>query len=377
MLDPRVITLDQIPRSKRFQESFEILLSMRTNDLFKASVSPQYSRFWIRDNFFAILPFILMNERKVSEAALRQLLNLLRKFEYKLDNAIFFGISSDDAQNCIHPRYTLELNEEQGDWGNRQNDIIGELLWLFGFGLSKGLRFINSWKDWSVIQKLVRYLGRIEYWQNFDQGYWEEGHDLRSSSVGACLAGLKMIQIYGNDIDVPMWLIENGESTLRDLLPKETPGRDLDLATLSLVFPYSYLSPFRIIDEDRERALIFRIKEELLRKRGVARYRGDNYHRYWFDSEIHNWRCMATWCTLDYLSPNASLDPDKEAEWTMGLPWLAIVDPGSKREYLEVLEKNCFTESGFPESFIGGTTIPNPHNPLAWTHAMHLLAYLV
>jgi len=88
--------------------------------------------------------------------------------------------------------------------------------------------------DLRILVKLVQYLGSIRYWEDKDHGIWEWTEKVHTSSVGACLAGLKAISKY---VSVPNELIEKGQEALDMLLPSESKSKETDLALLSLTLP--------------------------------------------------------------------------------------------------------------------------------------------
>jgi len=50
--------------------------------------------------------------------------------------------------------------------------------------------------DKELVQLLVDYLVALEYWQDADNGMWEENREVHASSIGACVAGLLAISRY-------------------------------------------------------------------------------------------------------------------------------------------------------------------------------------
>src|SRR3989338_3943227 len=117
------------------------------------------------------------------------------------------------------------MEEIPGEWGNKQNDAIGAVLFKIGELESKGVRIIRNISDTRILQKLVRYLEAIEYWHDKDNGMWEENEEVHASSVGACVAGLKEIRKV-DGVEVPEWLIRKGEETLNKLLPRESETKE-------------------------------------------------------------------------------------------------------------------------------------------------------
>jgi len=304
------------------------------------TVSTGYDKAWIRDNLYTLFGLESAGEHEKCTAVVYALLNALKKHEYKIDWMICEP-HPKHKHRYIHARFHPEtLDEFQEDWGNKQNDAVGMLLWQVGRLHKNGTLHLRE-EDLALLQKLVSYLDAIEYWNDEDNGMWEENEEVHASSVGACLAGLLAID---GLVDVPLHLIANGEHTLRKLLPRESKTKHVDLALLSLIWPYN------IVTED-ERALILKnVEEELVREKGVIRYHDDCYYS------------------------NGS-----EAEWTMGFPWLAIIykqlGKTHKHQFYLKKTKDALNEKGeLPELYYGGTSMHNENTPLAWAVSLMMVA---
>lgn len=297
------------------------------NKLFPASPNTKtgYHRVWIRDNIYTILS---LPEEKAQET-IHALLDIIKKHENKIDWMI--KQPTKHGWRYIHPRYDENGNELPEQWGWKQNDAIGALLWKASqTKLRKG--------DKEILQKIVNYLEAIEYWHDKDNGIWEENEEIHASSIGACLAGL--IQA-SKIVNVPLHLIAHGEHALRSLLPRESITKQTDLALLSLIWPYKIVT-------DAEREQILKNVEELVREKGLIRYEGDKYY-----------------------------NNGKEAEWTFGFPWLAIIYKNQPNKYHFYLNKaiNCLNEKGhLPELYFGGTNQHNENTPLLWAMSLLKLA---
>jgi len=289
-----------------------------------------YDKAWIRDNIYILLGL----ESKKGIPTIHALLDAMKKHSYKIDWMIKQP-HPKHKHRYIHARYNPETLEEfHEDWGNKQNDAVGALLWKIGDSGAKILRP----GDKEIIQKLVYYLEAIEYWNDKDNGMWEENEEVHASSIGACLAGLIAVK---NIVYVPLHLIAHGEHSLRKLLPRESITKETDLALLSLIWPYKIVTP-----KEREQ-ILKNVEEQLVREKGVIRYIGDQYY-----------------------------NNGKEASWTMGFPLLAIIykQLGKANKYRFYLEKtnSAMNEKGeLPELYYGGTSMHNENTPLAW--AMSLL----
>jgi phosphorylase kinase alpha/beta subunit len=302
------------------------------NCLFPAAPNPKtgYHRVWIRDNIYTALGLPDNEAKKTIHA----LLDVLKKHAYKIDWMI--KQPSKEGYRYIHPRYDEHGNELPEQWGWKQNDAIGALLWKIG---NLGQKILRP-GDKEIVQKLVNYLQAIEYWHDADNGMWEENEEVHASSIGACLAGLISVQ---NIVNVPLHLIAHGEHTLRVMLPKESNTKQADLALLSLIWPYKVVT-----QEEREQ--ILKNVEELVREKGVIRYEDDSYY-----------------------------NNGREAEWTMGFPWLAIIykELGKQHKYHFYLNKakEALNEKGeLPELYYGGTSTHNENTPLAWAMSLMMVA---
>jgi len=289
-----------------------------------------YNNVWIRDNIYTIL------SKKDSEQirTLHALLEIIKKYEYKIDWMI--KQPTKEGHRYIHPRYNEKGEELEENWGWKQNDAIGALLWIAG----KHKEELED-SEIEIIQKLVNYLEAIEYWHDADNGMWEENEEIHASSIGACLAGLLSVD---GLVKVPLHLIAHGEQTLRKLLPRESITKHTDLALLSLIWPYNIVT-----NEERE-SILKNVEEELLREKGVLRYIGDRYY-----------------------------SNGKEAEWTMGLAWLAIIYKQMNKEhkYKFYINKtmNAFNENGeLPELYYGETNTHNENTPLEWAMSLWRIA---
>ena len=307
----------------------------------KATVETGYNRAWIRDNIYESLGLEATKNHKELIKVYHALLDILLKHEAKIDWAIMEN--PQHAYQYIHARYDPETgNEILEEWGNKQNDAIGALLFKIGDLESKGIRVIRSHNDLVILQKLVDYLESIEYWHDKDNGVWEENEEVHASSVGACVAGLKKIC---KIVDVSPELISKGEYALRKLLPHESETKEVDLALLSLIYPYN------VVTRKMALKILHNVEKYLVRKKGIIRYENDQYY-------------------------NKGLG---EAEWVMGFPWMAIIsrELNMPDKYAYYLRKTlgCMNEDGeLPELYYANSSKHNENSPLGWAQALFLVA---
>ncbi|MBI4451814.1 glycoside hydrolase family 15 [Candidatus Woesearchaeota archaeon] len=295
-----------------------------------------YNLAWIRDNVYAAIGLEAAQKYKDVRKTFRALLGILLKHEYKIDWAI--KEKPKHAYQYIHARYNpITMEEIWENWGNKQNDAIGALLFKVGDLGEKGIKIIRNENDLRVIQKLVNYLESVEYWHDKDNGMWEENEEVHASSIGACVAGLRKIS---KIVYVKKNLIEKGQIALNKLLPRESITKEADLALLSLIYPYN------IVNAKQRNKILKNVETRLLREKGVIRYIGDQYY-------FRN----------------------GEAQWTMGLPWLAIICKQLKNpaKYAFYMRKTMAAMNGkgeLPELYYANSNEHNENTPLAWSQAL-------
>jgi len=327
----------------------------------RTDVSTGYNKAWLRDNFYTCLAFEEIEDWGTVKKVWKALLQIFIKHKDKINWAVQNRPYA--TYQYIHARYNPETFEEfWEEWGNKQNDSIGAILFKIGELEEKGVKIIETQEEKEILQILVNYLGTIEYWHDLDNGVWEEYEEVHTSSVGACLAGLRSISKTGL-AQVPMELIGKGGEALEKLLPRESKSKFADLAQLSLIYP------FNIIPELTARDIIRKIEYHLEKDRGIIRYKNDKYY-------------------------NKNADGvSEEAEWCFGFPWLSIIyrkwaedgmkfgditdsdDAKKANEYLEKSFKTIY-EDQVPELYYSDSDKPNDNVPLGWSESLLVVALL-
>lgn len=340
------LTYDQL-----IKRHIKILKSLQyKTGLFSASskkVTTGYNKSWLRDNFYETIAFEVLGDFKTVEKTYKAILNIFLKHEEKIDWAI--KNKPTNSFQYIHARFHPETFEEfWEEWGNKQNDAVGCILYRIGELEAVHKKSVLKTNDEvRVVNKLVKYLQAIEYWHDRDSGMWEEDEEIHASSIGACVAGLKSIKRI-DKIEVSNELIEKGEKALRALLPRESERKFVDLALLSLIWPYG------VVTKEEQTKILNNVEYHLLKKRGVIRYKGDRYYNKNID------------------------DTSEEAEWTFGLAWLAIIyEKLGEFEKADELLKNLIsvdTKDGIPELYFSNSKEYNPNTPLGWSESLFIVA---
>ena len=312
-------------------------------------VTTGYDKAWLRDNFYTSLAFEWAGDYEMVIGVYHAILDIFLKHEYKIEHAA--EERPHQTWQYIHARYNPETFDEYWEeWGNKQNDAVGAILFKIGMLETSGHPVLRDEHDQRIVQRLVDYLASIEYWSDPDNGVWEEYEEVHASSLGACVAGLKAVNALPF-ITVPEDLITRGEEALRALLPRESITKFCDLALLSLFFPYN------LLDKETERVILTDLEYHLVKARGVIRYKTDRYYN---NNTVDNW--------------------SQEAEWTMGFPWLAIIyakrgDKEKALHYLKQTEAVLF-DGKLPELYYSGTEKPNDNIPLGWAESLYVVALI-
>ncbi|MCF7843539.1 hypothetical protein K9M47_01430 [Candidatus Gracilibacteria bacterium] len=319
--------------------------------LFTASasdVTTGYNKAWLRDIYFMTLGFKYTGEMDVVKDSAKALLQILSKHKEKITWAASNKPPYATYQ-YIHARYNPETFDEYWEeWGNKQNDAVGEVLYLIADCETSGHSVVETDEEKELVQMLINYLNNIEYWNDEDSGIWEENQEVRASSIGSVVRALICASKLPY-VSIPDGMIEKGNQALRNLLPRETSTRFCDLALLTLIFP------FEVTTEEETNIILSNVEYFLTRDKGVIRYRNDRYY-------------------------NKNIDEySEEAEWSMGLAWLAIIyarkgNVEKAKYYLDRSEKTVNKDGLIPELWYSHTDKSNDNIPLGWAESMHVVA---
>lgn len=343
--------MKRIDYAKLIRQHTRILRGLQTGSgLFLASPGEGvtgYDKAWLRDNFYECLAFEVLEDWPVVHKTYKAILDIFLRHEDKIDWAI--QNKPEESWQYIHARFHPETFDEFWEsWGNKQNDAVGCILFKVAQLENKGQHILANENYKRIVQKLVDYLIKLEYWHDPDSGIWEEDEEVHASSIGAALAGLTEVGKL-SFIDVPKDSLLHGRRALNDILPRESSRKFADLALLTLIYPYN------IVSKAQAKTILHNVEYHLLRNKGVIRYKGDQYY---------------------------NNNPDgfsEEAEWTFGLSYLSLIyhqlgDHKKAHEYLEKALGTITKEGTAPELYYSHTEKPNENNPLGWSESMFIVA---
>lgn len=378
-----------------------------SSGLFSAAAAPDpefrltgYQFVWTRDNVHIAHALWRVGQNGPARHAVSALLQFYIKHRHKFQGIIDGTVSPGDPMNRPHIRFDGEsLDEVDEKWAHAQNDALGYVLWL-------ACEMISAEElpaPEEVIQLfglMVQYFAAVKYWQDEDNGHWEEARKIEASSIGPVVKGLRALRplLDANwreqiDADLLDRLLAHGEQALSDILPAECNQRDplkarrYDAALLFLI------SPLDVVDAAMATQIINDVREHLTGPIGIRRYNGDSY---W----CANYRDLlsADTRTSDFSDDMSMRDrllvPGQEAQWCIFDPILSVIhgrrylttgDPAEIAAQVRHLHRSLaqlttlgsrFPPFRCPESYFleRGHWIPNDITPLLWTQANLLLA---
>jgi GH15 family glucan-1,4-alpha-glucosidase len=377
---------------------------------------------WFRDN--ALVAYALYRDGRVEEATRVGVafLNVLHNNQHILSgegtDRLPVRVEGDTLANDLEPR--------------RQNDSVGYALWLTSRLINDGA-YPPTPVDLERIAQTARYLERVEYWNDPDEGHWEEDRRVHGSSIGVDVAALheaeQMLERFGyqHDIDFAGLIVRGSESLYHMLEDGVTdrshpdPTEESDQAYPDFIHPSpeveQFFEHFSLHRREHDAALLFLveplgilhgelaerivagIEDELVREHGTARYAGDTYWEPRFPDimTVEERTTQAEGRTEQRnLTAAGVAYTETEAQWTMFDPILSAYwgkryaeseDRAHREKQLLYLDRSlghlkpqADGRLVMPEAhyyhYVDGQNswIANDHSPLLWAHANLLTA---
>ncbi len=354
------------------EKSLEVLKNSQTRTgAFKASLSgTHYSACWLRDGFWIATALEdLDTDRSVKYY--HWVLDLFRKHEWKMDKMIEMPERVSENE-VLHPKFDPEGNEFQEPWGWNQLDSIGVVLYGISRLEKKGIQVIRDYKDRELLQKAVKYMRHAWKHHSEDHSVWEEEKEIHAASVAAMIAGIRGMEevniIKDNSPTEEMWeFLQTYRRIGKVYIDHGKKEYGVDLSTmvvwsLGLVETKEFLHTVRHIE-----------KHLLGDRGGVKRYKNDEYFN--VNGEEGQWTLGALWLSQFYASlykQTNKTEHKNRALWYLWKMTKATTEEGLFPEQIlaeGAEERNDVVELPGINRYGNAVT-----TPLAWSHAMYLLA---
>jgi len=363
-----------------------------------------YSHVWVRDNIYVAYAHYAAGQVEIAKQNLETLLAYFKKYRWRFENIINGVANPADGMQRPHIRFDgMGLKEVEEQWAHAQNDALGYFLWFYCKLVNENV--INlSFDKLEVLCLFPLYFQGIQYWQDEDNGHWEEVRKIEASSIGTVLAGLRefrqLLQSRAEGEDtIPFGLtlqqleelITRGTTALTEILPAEClqiqQKRDCDGALLFLIYP------LRVVGDEMAAVIINNVRETLQGEIGIRRYEGDSF---WCADYKQKFKENER--TVDFSQNmevrDRALNSGEEAQWCIFDPIMSIIfgkryqryknlrDREQQIHYLNrslcqlTPENSPFGAYKCPELYYleNGRYVPNDSTPLLWTQANLWLA---
>lgn len=384
---------------KYFDAKGTLKLKIKPNGLYGAVTTDEeqiesgYHYTWVRDTVAVSLFQLEQGHTDIVAKTMKTLQDYFAKHKARFTGIIDGTADKDDAMQRPHIRFDGNtLEEVDQEWGHAQNDALGYALWLACRLANEGHYAMDdaALAVWSLFPL---YFRAVEYWQDAENGHWEESAKIESSSIGTAMAGLmelktflkdKSVEAQGEKIDAALLddLIAKGRAQLDAFLPWETreglPGaRRADGATLFLIYPLG------VVSGEQADKVIATVTGELTGDNGIKRYIGDSYwcadYKKLVDAK------ELTTCT-GQADRDKWLKPGTEAQWCIFDPIVSVIygkrylesknpaDLARQVHFFNRALSQVTPEGKCPEAYYladsdNGIYVPNDQTPLAWTQA--------
>jgi hypothetical protein len=365
-----------------------------------------YQNVWVRDNIHIAHAHYINDCVDIAVKNVTTLTAYFIKHQSRFEKIVSGEVDFRVAMNRPHIRFNgKNLEEIEEKWSHAQNDALGYFLWLFcKLANDKKLPPI-VFQQCQLLALFDLYFAKIEYWQDEDNGHWEEAEKIEASSIGVVIAALTelktLIQHTGdlkfNDkhitTDFLKELIEKGKQSLKSILPAEcvqsNKYRPYDAAQVFLIFPLTTIQ-----DEQIENQILANIINHLQGDYGVRRYRGDSYWCADYKEKLKP-EMRTIDVSDDMTSRDSLLLPGQEAQWCIFDPIISIIygikhQKTKDQRYLALqihyfnraLSQLTQEDSSFggykcPELYYleNQSYQPNDTTPLLWTQANLWMAF--
>lgn len=365
-----------------------------------------YSSIWVRDNVYIAYAHWVTGDRAIATKTLNTLMTYFHQHRHRFEAIITGQADPQNRMNRPHIRFNGDtLAEIDETWSHAQNDALGYFLWFYCELAQQGA--VRPQADaWQVLALFPLYLEVIAYWQDEDNGHWEEVRKIEASSIGAVVAGLRSLRelwksanesraAAGKTVDLQRIdaLIHSGQAALDEILPAESiqPDPQFRLYDAALLF---LIYPLRVVEGAIADSILHNVITHLQGNYGIKRYIGDSF---WAPN--YKEKLSPETRTIDFSDNmamrDALLPEGGEAQWCLfdsivSAIWGHRFQQTGQPELLQsqihyfnrALGQLTPADSPFggykcPELYYQeqGRYVPNDSTPLLWTQANLLLAF--
>lgn len=366
-----------------------------------------YSSVWVRDNIYLAYTHYFLGETGVAVRNVETLMAYFKRHRFRFENNIEGQVDPNNVMERPHVRFEGKtLQEIEQKWSHAQNDALGYFLWFYCKLAREGFLQPQS-DDLEMLALFPLYFRAIRYWQDEDNGHWEEMRKIEASSVGAVIAGLQALRQFlmltnlasncrykHQTVTIALLdeLIQIGRETLNRILPAECiqpkpQGRRYDAALLFLIFP------LQVVDGDIADQILRDVTGQLQGDYGIRRYLGDSFWAADYKKKLDPEVRTADFSD-DLSARDALLKEGEEAQWCIFDPIIScsyglqfqqtrqrmILEQQTwylNRSLGQLSSKSCpFGAFKCPELYYieAGRYVPNDSTPLLWTQANLRLA---
>lgn len=363
---------------------------------------------WFRDNALIAYGLYITDpdgpQADDAVACIKSIADFLLKYECFKMELVIAGLKDVKGAEPTwmdrpHIRFIGSTGREDEKWYNhKQNDALGYFLFTRCM-LALGGKMPVTGEHLKLMGQLFEYLRAIECWDDLDGGHWEEHSAQHSSSLGPCLAAVRLFRQICNEKgwlapcrDDTIELLESKlQETLLNILPNEIIyptglTRDSDAALAFLCYPLA------VVDDDMGLKILERLKK-VYGHIGVCRYRRDSYWcRDYKDTQDDPTKHFTD---EELKARDALLKPGEEAQWCLFDPIVSayygvLYQKHKKPEYLKCqqlfLSRSLAAITGDDCEFgpwlaceayylCNGKWVSNDDTPLVWTQANLLMAF--
>lgn len=404
--------LDQLEALLREAGTFRF--TALENGLFPAALALQedyeytgYSNAWVRDNVLVSHGLYASGQVEPAVRCLKTLAEYFEKYRSRFDQIISGKADPADPMQRPHIRIngtTLSENDQQ--WAHAQNDALGYFLWQY-CNLAWEGHIPAAEVRTELLPLFVNYFHAIRFWEDEDNGHWEEAKKIEASSIGTVTAGLlalnRLLEKHPEFItseatpcaqyDRLEECITRGRNALANILPHECIQADPRKARAHDAALLFLIEPLQMTTEPMADRIIAGVLEHLLGDYGIRRYVGDSYWCADYKDKLAPEKRTNDF-SEDQESRDQLLAPGEEAQWCIFDPILSVIygrryQWTGKTEYrtaqIQFLHRSLGQLTGetspfgplrCPESYYieKGKFVPNDITPLLWTQANLLLA---